>query len=316
MKILVNDELAGEAIDMLENEHDVTVHHYSVKELAEEIGHFNAILVRSATKLHDPVIFENAKALKVIGRAGVGTDNIDVARATELGIPVVYAPTGAMISVAELSIAHMLAFSRNIVRATNTMKKGEWKKKELKGHELHGRTLGLLGCGNIGQQTARYGKAFGMKIIYYRRHRDRDFEDETGAEYVAFDDLLKRSDFLSLHLPMNENTAGMISDDEFNEMKDGAVLVNCARGGVVEEDALYRALVEGKISGATVDVYEEEPPSPDNPLFTLDNVIFTPHLGATTWEAQIRAGTVTAEGILDVLEGRTPEFCKNPAVFP
>ena len=315
MKILVNDTMAREAIDMLEREHEVTAHHYPLDELVTRICEYDGLLVRSATKVHDARIFENGANLKVIGRAGVGVDNIDVNQATEKGIPVVFAPTGCTISVAELAIGHMLAFARHMVEGTDTMREGKWEKSRLGGTELYRKTLGLLGCGNIGQQTARFGKAFGMEIIYYRRNRDADFEKDVGAEYVTFEELLKRSDYLSLHLPKTEFTAGMLSDDQFRMMKGTAVLVNCARGGVVDEAALYRALKEGVIAGATVDVFEKEPTPPDNPLLTLDNVILTPHLGASTKEAQIRAGTMTAEGILDVLAGRVPKYCKNTEVF-
>jgi len=316
MKVLINDKMAQEAIDMLEKEHEVTAYHFPLDELAERIGEYDALLIRSATKVHDPRIFENGTNLKVIGRAGVGVDNIDVATATRMGIPVVFAPTGCTISVAELALGHMLAFARHIVKGTDTMKEGRWEKSKLGGTELYRKTLGLLGCGNIGQQTAKLAKAFGMKIIYYRRNRDTSFEEDIGAEYVTFRELLKNSDYLSLHLPKTEFTANMISTEEFKIMKDSAVLINCARGGVVDEKALHNALVEGDIAGAAVDVFEKEPTPPDNPFLALDNVILTPHLGASTREAQIRAGTMTAEGILDVLAGRPPKYCKNPEVLP
>ncbi len=315
MKVLINDKMAVEAVDMLSREHEVTAHHYEMEDLVEVIEEYDALLVRSATKVHDPRIFENGKNLKVLGRAGVGTDNIDVARATELGIPVVFAPTGCTISVAELSVGHMLAFARHIVEGSNTMKEGRWEKSRLGGTELHGKTLGLLGCGNIGQETARLTRAFGMKIIYYRRNRDLAFENDIGAEYVTFEDLVERSDYLSLHLPRTDLTAGMISDDQFRKMKKSAVLINCARGGVVDEGALCRALESGEIAGAAVDVFEKEPTPADNPLLSMPNIIFTPHLGASTREAQIRAGTMTAQGILDVLAGKRPEYCKNPEVL-
>jgi len=311
MKVLINDKTPQEAIDVLEKEHEVTAHHYELEELVEKIAEFNALLIRSATKVHDPRIFENATKLKVIGRAGIGVDNIDVAKATELGIPVVFAPTGSTHSVAELAIGHMLAFARNIVRGTNSVKEGKWEKSKLMGSELYGKTLGLLGCGHIGHLTAELGQAFGMEIIY----NDIVCNYELDAELVNLDELLKKCDYISLHLPKTEQTAGMISDEQFKMMKKTAVLVNCARGGVVDEQALYRALKSGEIAGATLDVYEKEPIPADNPLLTLDNIIFTPHLGANTKEAQIRAGTMTAEGILDVLSGKRPKFCKNPGVF-
>ena len=309
--MLINDKTPLEAIDVLEKEHEVTAHHYELEQLVEKIAEFDAILIRSATKVHDPRIFKNATKLKVIGRAGIGVDNIDVAKATEMRIPVVFAPTGSTHSVAELAMGHMLAFARNIVKGTNSVKEGKWEKSKLMGSELYGKTLGLLGCGHIGHLTAELGRAFGMEIIY----NDIVCNYNLDAELVDFDDLLKKCDYISLHLPKTEETAGMISDEQFKIMKNNAVLVNCARGGVVDEQALYRALKAGEIAGATLDVYEKEPMPADHPLLTLDNVIFTPHLGANTKEAQIRAGTMTAEGILDVLSGKGPKFCKNPTVF-
>ncbi|MDP6156242.1 MAG: hydroxyacid dehydrogenase [Candidatus Thermoplasmatota archaeon] len=311
MKVLVNDKTPHEAIDVLDKEHEVTAYHFELEELVEKIAEYDALLIRSATKIHDPRIFENASKLKVIGRAGIGVDNIDLVKATEMGIPIVFAPTGSTHSVAELAIGHMLAFARNIVKGTNSVKEGKWEKTKLMGSELYGKTLGLLGCGNIGQLTAELGQAFGMEIIY----NDIVCYHQLDAELVDFDELFKKCDYISLHLPKTEKTAGMISDEQFKMMKNSAVLVNCARGGVVDEAALYRALKAGEIGGATMDVYEKEPISPNNPLLTLDNIIFTPHLGANTKEAQIRAGTMTAEGILDVLAGRQPKFCKNPQLF-
>ena len=311
MKVLINDKLADEAVEMLEREHDVTAHHYEPEELVDVIGEYDALLVRSATKVHDPRIFDKGNNLKVIGRAGVGTDNIDVGRATGQGIPVVFAPTGCTYSVAELAIGHMLALSRHIVKGTNTVKAGEWVKSQLKGSELHGKTLGLLGCGNIGAHAAMLAKAFGMTVIYH------DIVCNAGldAELVTKEELLERSDFLSLHLPKTPQTTNMISNGELKKMKSSAVLINCSRGGIVDEEALYEALKGGEIAGAAMDVFAREPVQPDNPLLKLDNMHFTPHVGANTTEAQVRAGTMTAEGILDVLGGRTPKYCKNPSVL-
>lgn len=311
MRILVNDATAKEALELLGEHHEVTAHHYELEELVEKIVDFDAILIRSATKLLDPRIFENGKSLKVIGRAGVGTDNIDVSKATSLGIPVVFAPTGAMISVAELTIGHMLALSRHIVKSTNSMKEGQWLKSKLKGNELYGKTLGLFGCGNIGNQTALLAQYLGMEVIYC----DIVCNQELDAEQVPKEELLSRSDFLSMHLPKTPKTTHIISHEEFKLMKNTAFLINCARGGVVDEEALYEALSNGEIAGAALDVFEKEPIDPNNPLLKLDNIHFSPHLGASTKEAQIRAGTMTAGGILDVLAGENPKYCKNPSVL-
>lgn len=309
MKILVTDPIADEAMDMLKEQHEVTFNNITGSELAAEIGPYHGLMVRSGTQVTREVI-EAADNLMVIGRAGIGVDNIDLEAASERDVKVVNSPTGATPSVAELTIAHMLSLARHLPRADRTMKAGEWAKKQLKGSEIKGKTLGLVGCGNIGQEVGRRAVAFDMDVLYYSRSRKPSFEKECGARYADLDELLAASDYVTLHIPITQETRHLIGKRELSAMKSHAYLVNCARGGVVDEDALYEALKNGDIAGAALDVYEQEPPG-ETKLAELDNVVMTPHLGAATVEGQIRAGTICAEQMLMVLDGETPEFWVN-----
>jgi len=309
MKILVTDPIADEAMEMLDEKHEVTFKNITGSELAAEIGPYHGLMVRSGTQVTREVI-EIADNLMVIGRAGIGVDNVDLEAASEHDIKVVNSPTGATPSVAELTIAHMLALARHLPRADRTMRSGEWAKKQLKGSELKGKKLGLIGCGNIGKEVGRRAVAFDMNIFYYSRSQKPSFEKECGARYAPLDELLTISDYVALHVPIAEETRHLIGKRELSIMKNHAYLVNCARGGVVDEEALYEALKNGDIAGAALDVYEQEPPGKTR-LAELDNVVMTPHLGAATVEGQIRAGTVCAEQMLMVLDGETPEFWVN-----
>ena len=313
MKILVTDKMADEALELMKKKHELVFSEFEPEGLLNEIEKYDAILVRSRTKVTKDVI-EKGKNLKVIGRAGVGVDNIDVKKATEKRIPVVNAPGGATISVAELTFAHMLSLARNLCKSDRTMKNGLWEKKKLKGAEIYGKTLGLVGSGRIGAEVGKRAKAFGMKILVYDPYLSKESAEEQGFELIELDYLLKNSDFISMHTPLTDETRKMISTNEFEKMKNTAFIINCARGGVIDESALYNALKEGKIKGAALDVYENEPPK-NSPLLTLDNIVFTPHLGASTSEAQIRAGTITAEQVLKVLDGQKPDFCVNREVL-
>ena len=313
MKVLITDKMAEEAITVLKKAgHDITYEEYDSKTLLSEIDKYDALMVRSRTKAVKEIVEKGAAGnLKVIGRAGIGVDNIDVETAGKLGIPVVNAPTGATESVAELAIGHMLTLSRNIAKADKTMKNGEWAKKQLKGNELGGKTLGLIGTGNIGKYTANLAKCFGMKIIGYDPFISKEDMKKDGIEKIEkIDDLVSKSDFISLHIPHIKATHHIINKDMISKMKKTAFLINCARGGTVDENALYDALKEGLIAGAALDVYESEPPK-ESPLSKLDNVIMTPHLGASTKEGQIKAGTVCAEQIIKVLNGKEPDYCVN-----
>lgn len=310
MKVLVTDGIAKEAVKMLEEAgHEVDEAEPTPEELIERIGAYDAILVRSKTKLRKEVL-DKASNLKVIGRAGIGVDNIDIEYAKEKSIKVVNAPSGSTLSVAELAFSHMLALSRGIVKGSTGIKEGKWLKKQLKGVELDGKTIGIVGCGRIGQALAKRAQAFGMKTIGFDPFLPQEIAKESGIELLDMEEILKRSDFISLHVALNESTRHMVSTDQFEIMKDSAYLINCARGGVVDEEALYYALKEGKIAGAGLDVFETEPPG-ETKLTELENITFTPHIGASTKDAQLKAGTMVAEQVIMGLKGETPQFWVN-----
>ena len=310
MKILVTDVIAEEAMELLKKNHEVTFKDITGEELAREIAPYHALMVRSGTKVTAEAI-NNAENLIVIGRAGIGVDNIDVKAATRNGIKVVNSPTGATISVAELTIGHMISLARRLPKADRTTRAGEWAKKKLKGVELNGKTLGLIGCGNIGRVVAKYARALNMSVIGYDPYISKEKLEEEGIEKVeSVGEVMGRADFISIHVPHTPETHHLINGEMLSKMKTSAYIINCARGGVVDEKALYNALKENKIAGAALDVYEEEP-AKNNPLFELDNAVFTPHIGASTKEGQIRAGTICAEQILKVLEGKEPDFWVN-----
>jgi len=313
MKVLVTDKLADEAIKLLkENGLEVKYEELDHDGILREIENYDAIIVRSRTKVTADIIEKGAKGkLKVIGRAGIGVDNIDVNKATELGIKVVNAPTGSTKSVAELAFAHMLALARFIPKADSSMRRGEWLKKQLRGIELYGKTLGLIGSGNIAQHMARIAKGFGMNVLVYSPHCTDEKAKKIGAKRASLEEVLRESDFVSIHIPHTEETHHLLNKKNLSLMKPTAYLINCARGGIVNEEDLYELLKEGKIAGAALDVFEQEPPSPDNKLLKLENVTLTPHLGANTKEAQIKAGTICAEQVIKALRGEEPDYWVN-----
>ncbi|TES91515.1 MAG: 3-phosphoglycerate dehydrogenase [Candidatus Cloacimonadota bacterium] len=293
MKVLICDPVSETAINkMKEAGNDVDVKSdVTPEELLEIIPDYEAIVVRSRTKVRKPLL-EKAKNLKLIVRGGVGLDNIDVDDAKSMGIEVRNTPTASSASVAELAVGHMFALARHIPRGTASLKSGEWLKKKLKGTELAGKTLGIIGIGRIGKETAKKGVALGMNVIAYDPYvKEPGIE---GVSLVNLDDLLSKSDFVSLHLPHNDETHHLISTEQFSKMKESVYFVNCARGGVADEDALYEALSSGKIAGAAFDVFETEPPA-DNKLLKLDNFFCTPHIGASTKEGQGRVGNEIAK---------------------
>jgi len=313
MKVLITDKMADEAIQLLKNAgHEVVYEEMDHDTLLKEIGKYDALMVRGRTKVVKEIVNAGSKGnLKVIGRAGIGVDNVDIETAGKLGIPVVNAPTGSTISVAELTITHMLSLSRNITKADSTTKKGEWAKKQLRGSELYGKTLGLIGTGNIGKLTGKIAHCFGMKIIGYDPFISKEDMAKDGIEKKEdLGNLIINSDFISLHLPHTPKTHYIVNKDMISKMKPTAYIINCSRGGTVDEKALYDALKNGKIAGAGIDVFEKEPPQ-NNPLLQLENVVLTPHLGANTTEGQIRAGTIGAEQIIKVLAGEEPDYCVN-----
>jgi D-3-phosphoglycerate dehydrogenase len=293
-KILISDKIADEGIKLLEEKgYEVTKAWDTPKdELPKIVGEYDALIVRSATKVKGNLIV-NARNLKVIGRAGIGLDNIDLEKTKEMGITVVNTPQASSISVAELAIGHLLALTRGIVKGTVTLREGAWAKKELKGAEVHGKTLGLIGYGNIAKIVEKLALALGIKVIVVRsRVYDR---------FVSLEEMLPKADFISIHVPLTPPTRHMLSTKEFDLMKDGVMIIDCSRGGVVDQEALYQALVSGKVKAAATDVFEEEPPG-KHKLLTLRNVHATPHIGAQTKEAQLRAGVQIAERVIEELE--------------
>jgi D-3-phosphoglycerate dehydrogenase len=265
--------------------------------LSKAVGDFDAIVVRSRTKVTERVM-EAGKGLKAVARAGVGLDNIDLNAAKRLEIRVVNSPEAPSNAVAELVLGLMLSLARRIPEADHSMKKGEWIKKRLMGMELKGKTLGIIGFGRIGTQLAKKVRALEMRVLTYAR--TMKFVEEAGVDVVDFDELLGSSDFVTIHVPLLPQTKHMIGTEEISAMKDGAYLINAARGGVVDEEALRKALVSGKLAGAALDVYEAEPPR-DISLTGLQNVVSLPHIGAATVEAQRANSTIVAEKLIKIL---------------
>lgn len=312
MKILVSDPITEKAIDLLKQNFSVDVNEVSANQLVEIIHDYDALIVRSRTKVTKEVI-EAGKQLKVIGRAGIGVDNINVSLASQKGIPVVYAPRGSTLSVAEITMAQMLGLSRQLSYADRTMKDGKWLKKELKGIEIFGKTLGLIGMGRIGIEVAKRSHAFGMNVVAYDPYVSKTVAEENNIELLQdVNELLKKSDFISIHALLTDETKHLINKDSIKQMKKSAYIINYSRGGIINEDDLIDALVANQIAGAALDVFEKEPPHIDSKLLNgLPNLHLTPHIGASTKEAQDKAGLITAEGVIDVLQGKDPEFCIN-----
>jgi len=296
MKVLVCDPLDPVAVEKLKGAGLEVVERtgMSPEELAEELKKgYEVIIVRSATKVRRPAI-EAAVGLRLIVRAGVGLDNIDVDAAVERGIEVRNTPRASSISVAELALAHMLALARSLPQATTSMREGKWEKKAFKGIELYGKTLGVVGIGRIGREVAKRAICLGMKVIAYDKFLTESPLPD--VPLVSLDELLARSDFITLHIP--PDPAGpVIGREEIAKMKDGAYIINCARGGVVDEEAMLEALDSGKLAGAGLDVFEEEPPT-DERLLSHPKVTLTPHIGAQTKEAQARVGEEVAEIVI------------------
>ncbi len=316
MKILVSDSFSPEGLEQLRKDAEVDYQpDMNPDELVEKIELYDALVVRSGTKVTAEVI-EAGKKLKIIGRAGVGVDNIDVDKATEKGIIVVNAPHGNTISAAEHAIALLTSLARNIADANRSVKRGEWKRSEFTGVELNKKVLGLIGIGRIGGEVARRARAMGMKIITYDPYITAEHAEKIGVDMVPFEDLLKRADFITMHVPISSSTYHMIGEKEIAMMKPGVRIVNCARGGLIDEDALCKGLQEGKVAGAALDVFEQEPPGSCN-LLEFDNVICTPHLGALTREAQTNVALQVSEQVLNALQGKQVVSAVNvPALMP
>ena len=297
-KILVTDGMEKEAVAALRTKgYDVTEKFFEPEELAKNLGAFDAVVVRSATKVRQPVIDEAKKGnLKLIIRGGVGVDNIDVAYAEQNGIAVRNTPKASTASVAELALAHMFALARFIGISNFTMRNGEWNKKKYEGVEIAGKTLGIVGFGRIGRELAAKAHALGMNVIATDVMKVENAPDY--AKIVSFEEVLENSDFISLHVPMPKDKKPVITAKEIGMMRDGAFIINAARGGIIDETALCDALDSGKLAGAGLDVYAEEP-SKNERLLKNPKVSLTPHIGGSTKEAQKRIGME----IVDIIEG-------------
>jgi D-3-phosphoglycerate dehydrogenase len=310
MKILITDKTENAVIQQLKDAgHEVVFNEMDPATLLKEIAAYDGLMVRSRTKATADVINAGAKGkLKVIGRAGIGVDNIDLVAASNNKIKVVNAPTGTTESVAELAFGLMIAASRSISQADHSMKQGLWEKKAFKGVELCGKTLGIIGIGRIGTELGKRALAFNMKVIAYDKYITKS--PAANITIVPLDQLLKESDYISLHIPFVKTEGATIKESDFEKMKNGVVLINCARGGTVDEQALLKHLNAGKVLAAGLDVYAAEPPT-FKELVNHHKVVCTPHIGASTKEGQLRAGKICAEQMMIALSGKNPEFWVN-----
>ena len=305
--ILITDGLDKRGQSILRASADLDYNEkVSADDLLKIIPDYDALIVRGQTRVTAAVI-DSASRLKVIGRAGVGVDNIDIEAAKKHNVAVVYTPTATTIAVAELSFGLLLALAREIPRADATMKQGQWNKKEFAGGELHGKILGIIGYGRIGIEVGKRAAAFGMNVIVYDPNVSEDDLKHSDAEPVSIQDLFAWSDFISLHLPLNVQTRDLIGPLAFSQMKDGVRIVCAARGGIIDEPALLSALNSGKVAGAALDVFEKEPPGLTE-LVSHPRVIATPHIGAQSAEAQSRAAEDIANEVLSVLRGESPRW--------
>ena len=316
MKILVAEPLAKQGLEILRAHHEVDEKiGLTPEELAAIVGEYDALLVRSQVKVTAEIL-AHATRLVVIGRAGVGVDNVDLEAATKAGIVVVNAPTGNTVSAAEQTIALMLALARRTAAADASMRKGEWKRSAFTGVELRGRTLGIIGLGKIGQAVADRARGLEMNIIGYDPFVTADQAALHGINLVDVETIIEKADVITVHVPLNKATRGIIGPEQIAKLKPGVMLVNVARGGVYDEAAVAAGLAEGKIAGAAFDVFEKEPPV-DSPLLTAPNTVLTPHLGASTAEAQVRVAEEACEQVIDVLAGRSARYAVNaPLLTP
>src|SRR3954454_13779545 len=303
MKVLVKEKIADSGVELLREQFDVELGlEWDGDELEKRIGEFDGILIRSATKL-TPDLIDRGERLKVIGRAGTGVDNVDIETATKRGIIVANAPEANSIAAAEHTLALMLALCRNIPQAQASLAAGRWDRASFKGTELYGKTLGVLGFGRIGQLVTARAQAFDMQVVAYDKFVTAERFRELGVEGLDTpEELYARSDFITLHLPKTPETVNFIDSGAIEKMRDAARIVNCARGELIDLDALVAALDSGKLAGAALDVFPEEPFT-GHPVLERDDVVVTPHLGASTAEAQDRAGVVTAEQVTAALSG-------------
>ncbi len=317
IRVLISDNLSPEGVKILQDAgFDVVVKTgLKPEELMEEIKNYDGIVVRSATKLKADII-NAGKNLKVIGRAGVGLDNVDLDAATKKGIIVMNTPLGNTVSTAEHTMALMLSLARNLAQADISMRENKWERKKFMGVEVYGKVLGIVGLGRIGREVARRALGFGMKVIAYDPYVSEDLAKKIGIELMEYEFLLKNSDYITFHIPMTDTTYHLLGEKELKIVKNSVRIINCSRGGVVDEDALSKALGENRIAGVALDVYENEPPK-GSALIKFPNTCLTPHLGASTEEAQLNVAIEVAEQVRDVLLGKAIRNAVNlPSLEP
>ena len=321
MEVFVTRRIPEIGIEKLREEHEVEVsdkpRNLSKEEIIESVKGKDAVLCL-LTDMMDEEIIKAGEDLKVISNYAVGYDNIDVEAATERGIVVTNTPGVLTEATAEIAWALMMSVARNVVNGDEFVREDRfegWDPTLMLGHELHGKTLGIVGMGNIGSKVAEMSQGFDMEVIYYNKSRNEDIEEKIGAEFVELDELLSRSDFVSLHVPLTDKTEGMIGKEELELMSYDSYLINTARGEVVDEDALVETLKEGGIAGAGIDVYADEPHGANPDYYDLDNVVLTPHLGSASHKAREGMAVMAAENILSILEGKEPENIVNPEVL-
>jgi len=316
MKVLISDKLGDAGIEIFENEPgiEVTVNtELTPEELLEEIEEYDGLVIRSATRVTAELIAA-AQNLKVVGRAGIGLDNVDIPAATQKGVVVMNTPTGNTVTTAEHAIAMMMSLSRNIPQGTSSLRKGKWDKKKLQGRELMGKTLGVLGFGKIGSIVANRARGLKMNIIVFDPNVNPEHIEKLGFKSVSLDEFFEQSDYITIHVPKIKKTTNLLNKDAFAKMKDGVMIVNCARGGIINEDDLCEALKSEKVGGAALDVFAAEPPG-ESPLLAFDNFICTPHLGASTKEAQTNVAVDVANQIVAYLkEGTVINAVNAPSV--
>jgi D-3-phosphoglycerate dehydrogenase len=318
-KVLISDSLAEQGVTVLEHAPGIEVINRpgcSPDELLELIADVDGLAIRSGTKVTAEV-FEAASNLKIVGRAGIGVDNVEISAATEHGVVVVNTPEGNNITTAEHAIALMVSLARHVPQATASMKAGKWEKKKFQGMELYNRTLGVLGAGNIGRFVVSRAKGLGMKVIVHDPYLTAEAAARLEVERVSLDEMMSRADVVTVHVPKTKETTGILGAPQFAKAKPGLLVINAARGGIVDEAALLDALESGQVAAAGLDVFVEEPPSADHPLVNHPNVICTPHLGASTEQAQINVAVAVAEQIRDyLLRGEIRNSINVPAVSP
>lgn len=317
-RVLVSDEMSESGLAALRGSDAIEVDlrtNLSREELVAVIPDYHALLVRSATKVTAEVLAAAAKLI-VVGRAGVGVDNIDLDAATNAGVIVVNAPTGNVVAAGEHTIAMLMSLARMIPQADAHVRQQLWKKSLFTGVEVRGKTLGIVGMGRIAQEVAERAKGLGMQILAFDPYVTEEYAAQRGVTLASLDDLLSRSDFVTVHVPLNDATRHMIGPDQLARMKPGSRLLNVARGGIIDEDALVAAVKSGHLAGAAIDVFEQEPLPADSPLRTLPQIILTPHLGGSTVEAQEKVAADVAQQVLDVLEGRPARYAVNAPILP